>query len=1349
MIVFRKKRFNWGVVSLFLFVFVALFSTASFEQAYSLENDINLFQPEGVTTSANYIIRLNESPIATYRGEIRGFKATSPRVTGANRLDINSADSIAYQNHLIFRQSIVEGNIRNQLSRHPVMSASFQHAFNGFVMELTPSEAARVAALPGVAAVYRETFQQLQTDAGPDWIGAPSIWDGTSSGVASLGEGVVVGILDTGINSDHPSFADVGGDGYNHTNPLGSGNYLPGSYCDITNPGFCNDKLIGAWSFVSEATTPEDSDGHGSHTASTVAGNRHTATIGGETAISDTQEISGVAPHANIIAYDVCVTTCPGAALVSAANQIVIDSGNLPNGLAAVNYSISGGEDPYNDAVEIAFLAAADAGIFVSASAGNSGPGADTVAHRSPWVMTVGASTHDRAYVSSIINMTSDGASLPDIQGSSFSSGHGPAMIVDAADFGDSGCLSPFAANTWTNGEIVVCDRGTIARTEKGSNVLAGGAGGMILANTSAEGSSISADVHFLPAVHITFDDSVVLRDWMNNNSNPMGTITTSSADISDSNGDIMADFSSRGPNTTFDVIKPDITAPGVSIWAAIHDGGSSLAPEYGFLSGTSMSSPHSAGAGALIAAVQPGWSPIEIKSALMMTSIVDVLKEDGATSADPFDFGAGRIDLTAAALAGLVMDETTTNFENADPALGGDPKTLNIPSMMNSNCIGLCSWTRTVESTLATDVTWNVTAVDPTGSTIDVTPSSFTIPAGGTQELTINLTVDSDSNGDFVFGRVILTAAGGEAPDAHMPVAVITTDTAGGVPFTAVADAFVGARRPNDNRGSISILRIDGNPETNTYLRFDVAGTGGNVSEATLRIFVDNNGAGTGFDVQAISDNGWGEGSITYNNAPALGSVLGSSDSISDGVWAEIDVTPHVTGDGLVSFALTTGSPSLISVSSREGANPPQLLVETDGTPPPDPVLTINTIGNGSVSTDVAPPYSEGQQVTLTATPDAGWLFDGWTGDITSSDNPLVVTMNGDVTVTANFIEDIPPPAPELTILTVGNGSVSTDAAPPYSEGQQVTLTATAGAGWLFDGWTGDITSSDNPLVVTMNGDVTVTASFVEDVPPPAPELTINTVGNGSVSTDVAPPYSESQQVTLTATPDAGWLFDGWTGDITSSDNPLVVTMNGDVTVTANFIEDVPPPAPELTINIVGNGSVLTDVAPPYSEGQQVTLTATPDAGWLFDGWTGDVTSSSNPLVITMNGDVTVTANFVEDVPPPAGEVQVGDLDGVDNRVARQWEAIVTILVVDDNGAPVANATVDGSWNVGDNASSSCTTDSNGTCTVTQTGLTRQNSTVTFTVDNITHASLTYNSGDNSDPDGDSDGTSIIVDRP
>ena len=230
-----------------------------------------------------------------------------------------------------------------------------------------------------------------------------------------------------------------------------------------------------------------------------------------------------------------------------------------------------------------------------------------------PWLMAVAASTHDRNFVNALVDMAGGAAAAPaDIGGKSVTSGYGPAQIVYAAGYvnslgqPDNGqCLNPFPAGTF-NGEIVVCDRGgseTVGRVAKGQNVKDGGAGGYILANTAADGDSLVGDAHVLPGVHITYEDGVVLKAWLAGGSAHTATILGSTADTRPANGDSMASFSSRGPNPSVpDLLKPDVTAPGVDIFAAFHTPAGSLGgpAEYGMISGTSMSSPHAAGAAAL-----------------------------------------------------------------------------------------------------------------------------------------------------------------------------------------------------------------------------------------------------------------------------------------------------------------------------------------------------------------------------------------------------------------------------------------------------------------------------------------------------------------------------------------------------------------------------------------------------------------------------------------------------------------------------------------------------------------------------------------------------------------------------
>jgi subtilisin family serine protease len=728
-----------------------------------------------------YIVRLEDAPLAGYRGGIAGLEPTSPRVTGAPKLDATSPASIAYRDYLAEQQAQLIAAMEQSFGHQVEVVFQYDAAYNGMAVRLTAREAADLVTFPGVVDVQPDFVLYPTTDYGPTWIGAPGIWDGSDvpGGVGTKGEGVIVGILDTGLNMDHPSFAATGpSDGYVHINPYGPGNYV-GLCLDDPGTWVCNDKLIGYYIYTGE--DHEDEEGHGSHTASTAAGNVLDAGYVDLTPYDYSPAISGVAPHANIIGYDVCNDTggCPGSGSIAATNQAVLD------GVDVINFSIGGGtSNPWTDTGSLAFLYAAEAGIVPVTSAGNSGPGASTIGSPAdaPWMVSVGSNTHNRAGSNSLIDMTGGDTPPPaDMDGKGFSEGYGPAPIVYAGDYGDALCLDEFTPGTFPNGEIVVCDRGTNARVAKGWNVMQGGAGGYILANASAS-QTLNGDVHHLPAVHITYDDGVDLKAWLASGSDHMATIEGTTLSTDPANGDIMAGSSSRGPliNTAEDVIKPDLSAPGVDILAAIR----SLPPdaedpttEYGIKSGTSMSSPHTAGAAALLRALYPGWSPAQIKSALMTTAwTATVLKEDGMTPADPFDIGGGRVDLSMAAKVGMVLDVTTAEFEDANPALGGEPRALNLPSMGDADCAGICSWTRVVSSTLDTTESWTVSTSAAPGMNLTVTPDSFDLAPAATQTITVTADVLGAPVGEWVFGKVLLTPDSPSVAEAHLPVAVQMT---------------------------------------------------------------------------------------------------------------------------------------------------------------------------------------------------------------------------------------------------------------------------------------------------------------------------------------------------------------------------------------------------------------------------------------------------------------------------------------------------------------------------------------------------------------------------------------------
>ncbi|PYM07427.1 MAG: hypothetical protein DMD82_05410, partial [Candidatus Rokuibacteriota bacterium] len=271
---------------------------------------------------------------------------------------------------------------------------------------------------------------------------------------------------------------------------------------------------------------------------------------------------------------------------------------------------------------------------------------------------------------------------------------------------------------------------------------------------------------------------------------------------------------------------------------------------------------------------------------------------------------------------------------------------------------------------------------------------------------------------------------------------------------------------------------------------------------------------------------------------------------------------------------------------------------------------LSVAVSGSGTVakSPDQAS-YTYGTQVTLTPTPATGYHFTGWSGDTSTTANPLVLTMTRARSLTASFAID----SYTLSVTVSGSGTVAKSPnQASYTYGTVVTLTATPATGWHFVGWSGDATSSTNPLSLTMDGPKAVTAGFAINTY----ALTVTTNGLGTVakSPDQAS-YNYGTVVTLTATPSAGTYFVSWGGDASGTTSPVTVTMDGPKGVTATF-------GYRLDVASVGGGTVVRSPnAAAYAPGTTVTLTPQPDAFHHFVGWSGDASGSQNPLAVTMDG--------------------------------------------------------------------------------------------------------------------------------
>ena len=720
--------------------------------------------------TVSIIVQLDEAPLASYTGAVLGFSATSPSTTG-QELDLKSVDSLAYLAYLDAQTKVFEGTTVSSIPGARIIHR-YRVVLGGVSMLVPADQVKAVAQLPGVKAVYPDTVLHPDTERSPSFIGAPAVWRALG-GVEHAGEGVVVGLLDTGIWPEHPSFSDPGDDAdpdpEDDADPDPAGHAYPappatwtGTACEFGSdvpgdaPFTCNHKLIGAARFMQtyeslnpllpgEFPSARDSEGHGTHTASTAAGNAGVvATLLG----IDRGEISGVAPRAHVAMYKVCGNVgCYVSDSAAAVEQAILD------GVDVINFSIGGGSDPYSDAVSLAFLDAYNAGVFVAASAGNDGPGLDTVEHREPWVTTVAASTQDRAFVSTL-NLTASNGDKLTLEGASITAGVStPTPVVLAANFGDALCAAPFPAGTFS-GQIVVCERGVVARVAKGYNVQQGGAGGMILYNPSLQG--VGNDNHFIPSVHLEVDAGTALLNFLSTHTDVTATFTDGAATRVP--GDVMAPFSSRGgPGQTLGISKPDVTAPGVDILAGHtplpHSIVGGLPGQlFQVIQGTSMSSPHVAGSAALLAALHPDWTPGQIKSALMTTANPFVVKEDGVTLSDPFDRGSGRIMLARAMNPGLTISASGADFV----AHENDLWNANYPSVYVPIMPGQVTVQRTIHSELERGAWWGLNAIAPPDVQVSV-PHRLYVDAGG--DVTFDITVDARNvpPGEVRFATIVL----------------------------------------------------------------------------------------------------------------------------------------------------------------------------------------------------------------------------------------------------------------------------------------------------------------------------------------------------------------------------------------------------------------------------------------------------------------------------------------------------------------------------------------------------------------------------------------------------------------
>lgn len=740
------------------------------------------------SASSLYIVQMAGAPLATYRGGVVGFPATRP--AHGHRLNAHTSWATAYSAHLHSTQNAVLARADVDTSK---VAYHYSTVVNGVAARLTATEAMKLRATPGVVNVWKSRIVTIKSDPTKDFLGltgSKGVWQKQFGGDANAGNGVIVGDIDTGFWPESPSWAPLSEPRSDDSTIAANfhGTCQPGANNGTFPPVTCNNKVIGARYFDAaglsnnnpgEFKSPRDFDGHGDHTGSTAAGDLvKNITVSGIGGLGDAE---GVAPGARVSVYKVLYesrdgTTAQGsdADIVAAINQAVSDGVNV------INFSVGDNVDSFG-MEELSFLNAAAAGVFVSAAAGNAGPGASTVDNAMPWETTDAAGTFDKAFTKTLT--LGSGATFTGI-------GVGPAVpsspLIDSPNAGlatASTTAATLCFSTATNGgtpaldpakvagKIVLCQRGSNARVDKSLAVKEAGGVGMILWNPSP--NSLDADFHSVPSIAVDTATGQAVKSYIAGTASPTASLTAGVATTVEA--PTVAGFSSRGPSPSSggDLLKPDIMAPGVSVIAAVappnHNGNL-----YDVESGTSMAAPHIAGVAALLMSKHPDWTPMEIKSA-MMTTANPKTTLGNPIAGTPFDFGSGEVNPAGAFDPGLVYDSGTVEWLQYLCGIGVplffsdgsttcdrfgtiDPSDLNYPTIAIGALTGSETVIRTVTNISDKSGNYGLKVSAPAGFKVSVSTEHFVIKPGQQETYTVTITRTTAPLNAYAFGSLTWT---------------------------------------------------------------------------------------------------------------------------------------------------------------------------------------------------------------------------------------------------------------------------------------------------------------------------------------------------------------------------------------------------------------------------------------------------------------------------------------------------------------------------------------------------------------------------------------------------------------